>query len=545
MQASFQSKHESHPMFLRSLALAMTFCLLLPGTLWAQNINDEGAQKLKSLFEGMLNGPIVGDISLQKDGDITIEPLDDYYAITLPHLKITYPNGAYLSLGMISINATPDDVPDQWKMSFALPTPIVTLNAQGKEITRMDIGAQQGTGIWSPDIGFSKLDSTYKDIMITGTQNAYKISIPFFQIRQNLTQDENQKWSGPAYILLKNIDMNFMKLDSSAHLGELRADFMLDQYNPAAEQKYKDTLQSISTRMQEQIENQKKGQSLEPGPLEQDMLKLQNAMLDFFLNWGNGFKMTSTVSDFSAQGPAGTTNENSTLHLDKGTLALEMDGMLSDTAFWGIKINHQGFSTDAFPEKYTDFTPSDLNLNIMMKDIPVKDLSALAQNTLQGIQKNPDMKQMATLSLLMKAPAILSQAATTLEIKDSYASNATYKATLNGQVKADMSALNSATGQGKATIKGLDSLLDKAKALASDPEEKRAEDFEKLAGMLKQIKTLAKIETVENIPLYVLEFLMDAQGQMLLNGQDIKQAAPAPSHDTYEVVPAPSAGTAQ
>ncbi|MBL4805545.1 MAG: hypothetical protein JKY71_11860, partial [Alphaproteobacteria bacterium] len=66
----------------------------------AQAITPEGAAELKSIFEKMLEQKQAEvseqserPRSLDLEGEVVVEPLDTYYAITLPSISLKYDNG--------------------------------------------------------------------------------------------------------------------------------------------------------------------------------------------------------------------------------------------------------------------------------------------------------------------------------------------------------------------------------------------------------------------------------------------------------------------
>lgn len=514
-------------MVLRSFILLVL--LLVPATARAQAINDKGADALKSSLGNLLDEQIAlggqSGVQIIKEGPLSVEPSGSYYAVTFPHLSARYPDGKQFEFGMLSINAVPHDKPGQWKMSFALPTPMLLLGEDGSEIMRISIGAQQAAGIWLEGTHyFTKMDSTYKDITLGGENGLFEIAIPLTRIRYDLEDSPDGMLSGPIFASFENLRVLFPQNGGTTTIAKLQADFMLDRYNPKAELTYRRKIQPLLENLQRE---KLPPSSSKDSKTANDMNILQNAMLELFMNWGNGFSGTYSLENLAVDMPAQGGKPARQIRLTTAFSGFEIGDMLSDKAFLKIHAGHNGFFSNETPAKYKAFVPENSNLDITARNVPLKALLELATATTTATRNNPDMRQIAGLSLMMKIPALLSQAGTIVEFKNNYLENEAHKADINGQIKADMSAISSMTAQLRATFSGLDALLTQAQTLAADPKEPAAGQFAELAKTLEQIKGWANVEQQVTGPLHVLNFELNTQGQMLLNGQDIKAPAPA------------------
>src|SRR5690606_28618936 len=198
-------------------------------------INAEGAQKLKTLFETMLanqratSRPENG--RLEYEGEVLVEQASTYYAVTLPHARIVYPDGARLDIGMVSVNAAPHDLPGQWKMAVAVPTPMVMTNAEKNQTIKINIGAQKASGIWDEELEhFAKLDAQYKNVTIENPGTGFSMQIPESQILYDFAKGPDGFWSGPGRMMARNIAVANGP-QATTKLAEVRGDFALDRYN--------------------------------------------------------------------------------------------------------------------------------------------------------------------------------------------------------------------------------------------------------------------------------------------------------------------------
>ena len=179
-------------------------------------------------------------------------------------------------------------------------------------------------------------------------------------------------------------------------------------------------------------------------------------------------------------------------------------------------------------EEYGELFPTNSNIDIKIASLPIKDISELVQNTMQGAVTNPEMMSMAGISLMFKVPLMLSQSGTTIEINDNFISNDEYKFSINGAAKADMNAVNSATAKAQARFLGLDKVLAKAQVLGANPNTKNADAFRAISANLELLKKIAIVESGAPGPYgtfaHIFNLLMDPQGKITINGKTLQEA---------------------
>lgn len=509
-------------MFVRRFA-CLTICifLMIQSNAHASAINAEGAAKLKGIFETMLANQKAltrpGESRFEYEGNVMVEEAGEYYAVTLPHARVVYPDGSKLDIGMISINASPHTRAGQWKMAVAIPTPIIMLDPKQAQATKINITAQKAVGIWDEGYeNFAKLDSEYKNITIENAATGLKATIPSAKVVYDFAQGSDGKWSGPGSISITGASGE-MTNRGSLKIADVRADFAMDQYDPSTMKQYREFLKSFL-----------KDEAIQK-PTPEQTSALADKLSEVLLNSSNGLKADISIAGLEVTQPAPAGKTPQTLKLQKAFLGLGASGMRTGNTSVGVRFGFNDLFSTPVPPGYEGVLPSTSNIDIALANVPLKQLSDITKNTIQGSIAQPQMAQMAAFSLLMKAPAILSQAGTYMDIKDSYIGNSEYRLNVSGQAKADIKAVNNMTADLKGRFSGLDKLLAKVKAIAANPKHAVAENAKNLASTLEMLRANGKKELGPGGEVYTYHFVMTPQGQMLMNGAPLGLGAvPAP-----------------
>ena len=489
----------------------------------AADINKEGAARVKTLVESFIAEQkklteIDGVTKIEYQGEVLVEEAGEFYAVTLPYTKLINASSEQVDIGMVSINVSPADEPGQWKMRVAVPTPIVITDKTGAEIMRVTVGGQRAAGIWDEKLqSFVKLDALYKDVAFTGPDGSVKI--PETKIVYDFVKEAAGKWSGPGSLTLKNIDATGVKDSSAFKAAAVNIDFAIDQYDSAAIKTYREKLAGLAeTLARDATQNGKVSTA--------HTTAIANMMMDFFSGAGNGVKIRYDVTDLKISKLDPATNTPRSLTLPKAFAGLDLNGFTTGKVRLALQAGHDGLIVTPEPAQ-KGLTPTESNIDILIENIPVKEIVGLGKNTMDATLQQPEMQKLAGISFLFKLPALLSQAGTHMAVTKTHIGNADIDMKLEGRARADISAVNSATVDAKATIRGLDLLIARLK---EQQKAGTAVDQQKL-GMtitqLEQIKQKAKVQkTADGQELHVIEFTMNPQGQILLNGNDVRGGTP-------------------
>lgn len=499
---------------------------------------DENGQKLKSVIMDMIeskkNALVAKDAELVFDGDMVIEPASDYYAVTLPYLYIKYNDGSRFDIGLIAINAAPHSVPGQWKMTFALPTPMSYTDGEGEEEFHINIGGQRSSGVWTETLDyFSKLDTHFQDIEISGIQGAPTLSIPATRAVYDLETDADGKWSGPVYFSFNDITAeNVDGHGSGFTIGAFDLNVEMFGYNPAATAAYQEQLQSLIAANAEGTSSPN------------DLPALYAALVNMV---GNGFTSDYQITDFTMTNMS-PERQMESITFQSANLGFDLTGFLENKVGLGLRMGFEGLETNPVLASSAQLAPQTLNIDLSLDNIPVNKLTELAINTYATSTGTGNLGNLAAMSVFFKLPTILSESGTKLLIHDNSLGNALYNVNIGGEVLSDASAVNSATADITTRIKGLDALMSALSTeIKANPQTPAAQSLQQMLLQLTILKGFAKTETDENGDiLHILNVVMNPMGQILVNDNDMSAlfgliappSSPAKSQSVTTIEPA-------
>lgn len=207
-----------------AFSLLLSF-LMMPLMAQAQTI-DPRAQILKSQIEGFLESQkamaVKNNCLLTTKGDIVVEKSNDgYYAFTLPHITYTDAKGIKSEIGMIALNAAPQGN-NNWGISFALPTPILSYDKTGAQLFKTNIGGQTATGVWNERLGhFTSVDANLSNITFADIITQKTITVGALKFLSQLDEQDQDAFTGKASAVLETVGYVDSKTGLNASLPKV------------------------------------------------------------------------------------------------------------------------------------------------------------------------------------------------------------------------------------------------------------------------------------------------------------------------------------
>lgn len=473
---------------IRRITLLLSLVLLSVSPVNASEINDDGAKRLKKLFSSLLNEQkesiTTSGGRLETKGDITIEKARDYYAVTLPEITLHDVDGMKGKIGLIAINATPTDNPDNWKMSIAIPTPILYSDESGDQTVRLDIGSQKMGGLWNGKLNnFSKLAGQYDDIKLSHYKKQETLTIKRLTIATDLKETENNQWSGPTKINLSNIHIGTPKSTNLATLKEAKIKLNIDGYTPekAVQNTEEDTSQTFG------------------------LLKKS----------GDSFLLQGLINDLKINTPTLTALSPKHFSLKSGSFEFGAHDMKQDKMSQTLKIKYDGFQFPDDKNHYKEIFPNKFKAEIKLENLPLPKISGIVENILTGDKNNSGARQVAALQAMITLPQILSEAGTTLTITNTAFGNEFYNTKIDGNLIANTQSIIGTTGTLNAEIQGFDDVIKKLEA-RNDAEKNKTQ---KRISYLKLLQDISKKDGNK----YICNAVLNEKAQLSINGKDMSE----------------------
>jgi hypothetical protein len=513
-------------------------------------VDAAGAAAVKQMLQGYINNQTntlkMENISLVATGDLLVEPMGTYYAVTYPHfdlLGLNEKTGEKLDLGVFKLNMQPGDKDKQWKVTMAMPSPVRYLDKTGKEALRIDLGTQKFSAVIDENYPMPlMLDFQLQSIKIGDPAQNLAVTVGEIAAKINYTEEAPGIWSGPSGFSVKNILVAnkgpAAKEPGQFSIGEIKATGVVSKMDMNMVKQY----QAKIAELGETGFNPDKSSP-------ESMNALFKIISDYGIQQADSMKLQIDANNinFSQDKPEPGQVEPVKVAISNFGYGADIAGMKGDKsngqlnlALSGWSVSPAGKTSDL--EKYI---PQTVNLKFGYKDLPHKalmeQLGALAQ---QGIALKDDktaaQPQMMAMQAMMTVPALLGQAGTVFTINDTQISNSLYNLNLNGAFNASQQAMYGGTGSLKAVFGGMDALVTDLQAMTQNPATKpdTVQQITQALQGLAMVQMLGQQGTdATGKPARTYDFSVDATGATKLNGTDLQTlmggapavAAPSPA----------------
>lgn len=493
---------------LRFLLLLAPFLLILTAPLQAAEINDTGAAHLKTLFTKLIEDQKASLTrtggSLETEGEITVEQGKDYYAVTLPSMSVHNADGMEATIGLLAVNVTPTEKKEEWKMSVAIPTPILYADKENTKTTRLDIGGQTMSGVWNENLeNFSKLAASYTNLKLSHYARQETLIIDQLDVTVDLTEVKKDHWTGPTKFGIAGLSFGKPESARSFYAEDIRLGVTLDEFSPKAQKR---ALQHIAELNDETVE--KKEENPDTSSL----------LLDLFRTSGHSFDLQAALKNIEINTPATDNLSKNRFSLDSGSFSFNVNGMRTGLLNKKINLSYSNLNAPNSDSVYQNLVPKNFKTNIIFSNFPIVDIIESAHRLFPTGEKKKMSRQIAALQTMITLPQILAKAGTTMELKDSTYSNDLYNTNLDGKLTANSNSIIGTTGDLTLKMQGLDTVITKLNeqlATATPGEKKKIERGVKWLGILKKISKKEEKNYICNIKL-------NEKAKVTINGSNIE-----------------------
>ncbi len=507
--------------------ILFAFILIPLNTAQATEINQQGADRLKSYFQKLLDyqkniNDTIGSVQIEYKGELTVKPQSTYYTATFPHIFIKAPkiegvpdDSAVFDVGVIKINAMPDDKKGYWKTVITLPSKMTLRGKDPNDDFSVLFKDQRSIALFSEKIGyFTKLDMNISGIKFQSSNQDTGINIGGLQIYSKMEDQTGAGlFSGPGHLLISDLNIAPPQELETIRAKELRVDFTAQDMNLPTLKEYEDKIlkhvETLNSLQGSDIDNVKNT----------DILDMIIDMYSFDLN---GFSLGYSLKGFSLTSKSkDASKKSSSVNLGSAFLKFGFGDIKSETGKMFIKTGYDKLEILPIDPEYKDIMPQNINIDIKALKIPYGALTKVVTNTAKAIAANPDSAQMAGIGVLMRLPALLSQAGTKISVEKNSIKNEIYNITLDGKILTDISAITGFKAQFKAIFGGLDNLISVAKKHAANKNSKNSTNFANIASGLENIKSAGKKQKgSKGKDVYVYDIKATPEGKFLINGKE-------------------------
>lgn len=490
-------------------------CVLMPAQVYA-GVNAQDAQKLKNIMQGMLDYQknVSESLDMMKvvyDGEIKVEPTEDYYAVTLPAVTlemIDEVDDFSLDIGVITLNAMPDEKPGYWKAVIQLPSSFTLKDGEGEALS-VAVGSQNTIAMLNEQLGyFTKFNVNLTDIAVQGIDDVAQFKLGGLQFYQNMEQQEDASFSGPYSFSLSNLNMSSLEDAEGLQFEELKVEGNLDQMKLPTLQEYEKKVIDFAAALKSLEAAEESGEDADPNAALEPFM----AMYDFDWNGASAFYSVKNMTVHSSA-------QDENFQLANAVIGMDFSGLKSDKGNLNIKMSYDGLSVDEIVQDAA-LTPKKMNLDFNLVDFPYVSLSEMLMTTLPSIIENPDTAEMVGMGLMMRVPSLLTQSGTKLEIKDNGLEHDDYNVSFDGLAQADLKSMLGFKARFDAVFDGLDTVL------SSLEQGTPSMMFGGFVDQLRHFKTLGVKKAGAKGDAYSYAFEVTPEGKMLVNGQDAMSVMP-------------------
>ena len=457
-----------------------------------QGLSSQVMQAASGMVEGTEWKPVV-------EGRTLIEDTGSYYALTMPHLAFADDSGDRIEVGIIAVNANRAAEPGQWKITVALPTPIVMSTAAGDPVTKVDLGQQNFSGIYSSaDKSFPQLNAKYDKVHIDHKPVGLQADIASLAVNGKfLHGSAGDMWAGNSAVNASGITMLFEQTGAVAKIGSLA---LTGDSNQLSGQ----MLKALESRLKAAGSGAQSGDPLTAlvGLIAQ-MVKGDSAQAMASMKAGN--------IDLSI--PAQGSDPARKVALAALAASINSAGTGNGNAKAHVISSFSGLHVTPVTQQTQNSTPSDFKLDIDFTNLPVDRIARSGLIESSRADRGEALRQ------------LLSEARTNAVVKDSYVRNNAYSVAVQGNQTANSASPLGMVGNGRIEITGIEALTtavtQQLKRTDLSPEIRPYMNDLLIALTMMQL-TGQQGTAANGKPSRIYDLQTTADGRTLLNGTDMQ-----------------------
>ncbi len=515
--------------------------ILVTSPAYAAEITPEGAAQLKSLIQSQIdlrkNVQSAAGGQYLTEGELKVEPAGNYYAVTLPHIKMRDASGKTFDVGMVAANVMPGDTDKEWKAAIAIPTPIRIIGADQLPVGTISIGAQRALGVWDMDLSsFTRLDAKYDNVTFQSAESQANFTIGSMTFKNKMDRDANNHLSGPVQAVMSDWTLASPEDGLTGKIADITINGVVKDFDPLVTKAFNDQIGAIG-----QTGSSIADSSASP----QGGLAMYNLVTDMMGKSSDSFSIAVAMNGLTLTGPNELTKAIETFELGSANFGFDMAGFRAGSVKAGFKFGYGGLKLNDPNDSMKDIVPTSANFNLAINNLPYQQMVDLGRTTISTTNGDPQAAQMAGMTAMATMPKLLTDAGTTLEQTFDFAATS-FQGKGTGVVKANMNALSGFTADQNVELTGLDALIALIQAEMAKPNNPEAANLQSILGPLTIMQMVGQ-QKPDAPTTRTYHLVVDEQGKTLLNGSDLSTimgGAPAQPEGLTAPVPGMDPGAA-
>ncbi|MCK6417968.1 MAG: hypothetical protein L6Q57_03395 [Alphaproteobacteria bacterium] len=438
---------------------------------------------------------------LVRDGDLKITPQSGYSNAALPYLRVMNADGGSFDIGIITVNISPDAAQGRWKLSIALPTPMIGKSNKGIENFRIEWGKDQKfSGIWDESLAqFLMLKAAYESVSLIAqdAQETKKSVVAFTGLNASMDMREESPglWSGPFNLAVKNINAQLAD-GGTFKVSDATIEVAGERQNLLRARQLQQKMQDLIGQTQKAQQERRYDPTLDSA--------LQQAVLDMILTTGEGLKMRLSGRNMAMQRPALGETPAQAFALAQGSVNAGAQALTQPLAQLDFGLTADGLVLSPEPSQNAGLTPAQVNVQFNLKKLPVRAIVDLLRNHMQASAAGSETP-IGPFAMLFQLPPLLAQNGTVLDFQQDAARGTDYTFSHEGTAYADATAVLSFVAKSVMKVNNMDTIIARLVALGSP-----------MADTLRTWKSAGRVSGSETI----FDFELMPTGQLLVNGKD-------------------------